>query len=411
MSLDRRTFLKTGLFGLGASLLGPTSFLRLAGAHPGGADLPVLVVLQLSGGNDGLSTVVPYGDDAYHNARKATAIPTAEVLKLAASSGPNSYVGLNPKLTAMRALFDRGDLAIVQGCSYPNPNRSHFKSMDVWHAASPDGRRKGTGWLGRAVDRMHPDSDSPDLIAALGSTVPFALQANRHKAVAFTGPGQYCWRGQQELKDAFVHLNCEEEALKESNAGFLHRVAANARASSKRMREAAEGYQPKAKYPNNRLAKSLGLVTGLIAGGLPTRVYYVSLGSFDTHNQQRNRHDRLMDTFGSTVSAFLTDLDKHGLKDRVTLMAFSEFGRRVNENGSAGTDHGVAGPMFLMGSKVQGGLYGEHPSLTDLSKGDLKMTTDFRSVYQSVMEGWLGLDSAEAVLGARYRELDLFGEA
>jgi uncharacterized protein (DUF1501 family) len=404
---DRRQFLKTGLFGLGAALLGPQPFLNLAYGAPLTGDEPILVVVQLSGGNDGLSMVVPHGDDAYYRARQQTAIGRKEVVKL------DGHVGLHPFLAPLKPLYDGGKLAIVQGVSYPNPNRSHFKSMDIWQAANLDGDRVGTGWIGRAVDRIHPDETSPNLMVSVGRSVPLALAGEKHKPVAFA-PGGRAYEGVADAPAPMCEPcpECAGRAAADAKAQeeFLRQVAADAKVSSKKMVEAAARYKPRGTYPGGPLAAQLRLVAALIAGKLDSRVFYVQQGGYDTHTTQRNRHDNNMKQLGEALAAFHADLDAQGLARRVTVLTFSEFGRRVKENASGGTDHGVAGPMFLLGNRVQGGLHGKHPSLTDLDNGDLKMTTDFRSVYASVIEDWLGAKDAAPVLGGKFPKLPLIGK-
>jgi uncharacterized protein (DUF1501 family) len=400
-SLDRRHFLRGGLAGLSLAATAPR-FLHLTSRAFAGEGAPegerILVVLQLSGGNDGLSTVVPWSDPAYHNARRATAIREGEVLKI------DGQLGFHPALGKLRAIFDDGRLAVVQGAGYPNPNRSHFKAMDIWHTGDLRGRMVDTGWIGRAIDSCCPDSKESALVVNVGSTVPYALEANVVKPVSFENPESYRWSGNPRDRERFEELNDGAKAQIERDVEWLHRVAVDARGSSAEVRRAAEGYRPKADYPRGPDAQHLKTVAALIAGGLRTRVYYVSAGGFDTHNGQRNRHDNLMRDLDGALGAFFADLRAQGLADRVLLLSFSEFGRRVAENGSQGTDHGVAGPMFLLGGQVKGGLHGRHPSLTDLDQGDLKMQVDFRSVYATVLDRWLGIDSSK-VLGRAYSAL------
>jgi uncharacterized protein (DUF1501 family) len=403
---DRRTFLQGTLWALGTALMGPEAFLRVAGATGESTPERVLVVLQLSGGNDGLSMCVPFGDDAYYRARKQIAIPRDEVI------GLDDYVGIHPNLAPLRPIFDRGDLALVQGVGYPKPNRSHFKSMDIWHAASMRGNLEGTGWLGRAIDALYPDDDVPMLLTSIGKATPLAMTGRIHRPTSLESPQGYRWEGDRRNEEAFERLNDGDHVPPEagSAAKKLHRVAEMARASSARIAAASSRYEAKAEYPRFQPAQSLRLVASLIAGGLNTRVYYVQMGGFDTHARQRGRHDTLMLRLGQSVAAFVDDIQKQGFGDRVTLLGFSEFGRRVAQNGSGGTDHGAAGPMLLAGAKVQGGLHGEHPSLTDLHRGDLKMTTDFRSVYAAVTEDWLGAP-AGTVLGEGHPKLGLIEAA
>ena len=402
-AIDRRTFLGQGLTGLSLAATAP-SFLSLStdvfAAEAAKTDR-ILVVLQLSGGNDGLSTVVPYGDDAYHRQRRTTGIAKNEVLKL------NDYAGLHPVLKRMHAMYGEGELAIVQGASYPNPNRSHFKAMDIWHTADARGRSRDTGWLGRAVDACCPDVDDPNLVVNIGKATPYALEAKQHKAVSFTDPQQYRWAGREADKGEFKKLNRPVTAADQIQ--WLHRVSVDAQSSSNEIRTAARDYRPKADYPGGgrlQLGTDLRTVAALIKGDVGTRVYYVSFGGFDTHNGQRNRHNQLMTQLDAALGAFWSDLKAQGLAERVCVMVFSEFGRRVKENASQGTDHGVAGPMFVLGANVKGGLHARHPSLTDLDNGDLKMSCDFRSVYQSVLADWMAMDPVK-ILGRRYPKLPL----
>ena len=413
-SFERRDFLR-GVAGLSVASSYPLFLRRAAAAAMESAEKSndatgdrILVVLQLSGGNDGLSTVVPYADDDYHRARRTARIEEKDALKI------DERVGLHPALGGLKELYDRGEFAIVQGTSYPNPTRSHFLSMDVWHAADRDGARVGTGWLGRALDSCCGNQQNPLLSVNIGGKLPLALAAEKVKPITFQNPQSYQWNGRSGNKDAFGDLQKmkkrgEKGVARSGKLDFLLRVSADARSSSETIRKTLAGYRPTARYPNGRLAADLRTVSAMISSGLPTRIYYVSLGGFDTHANQKQRHDRLMATLSQSVGAFMSDLRKQKLLDRVAILSFSEFGRRVKENGSRGTDHGVAGPMFLFGSKIRGGLHGEHPSLTELDKGDLVMTTDFRSVYATLLDDWLGVSSKE-VLGGEFERLPLFGK-
>ena len=404
--ISRRKLLGQGLWGLSLAATAP-HFLGLSSRVFAGDDPTndrILVVLQLSGGNDGLSTVVPYADDAYYRARRNSAIAQKDVLKL------GDYSGFHPALQRLHKVYGAGKLALVQGASYPNPNRSHFKSMDVWHTGSDRGRGMDTGWLGRSIDACCKDVVDPNLTINIGKSIPYALEARVHKPISFDAPERYRWTGNPKDKMDFEELN--GPATVQDQVDWLHRVAVDARASSDAIRKAAADYQPKADYAGGgqgrraQLAGDMRTVAALIKAGLSTRVYYISFGGFDTHNNQRGRHDNLMRQLDVAVGAFYEDLRAQGLSDRVLVLGFSEFGRRVKENGSLGTDHGVAGPMFLVGDHVKGGLRAKHPSLTDLDKGDLKMSVDFRSVYATVLDKWIGADSAR-ILGKRYPHLPL----
>ena len=390
--VTRRSILK-GVAGFSLAATAP-HFLSLSSRVFAGEprDDRILVVLQLSGGNDGLSMVVPHTDPAYHRARRTTRVDPKTVLKL------TDDLGLNPELKQLHAAYGDGRLAIVQGCSYPNPNRSHFRSMDIWHTGSEKGRQLDTGWVGRAIDSCCPAPDHPNNVVNIGNAIPYALEAKVNKPVSFEAPESYRWSGNPKDKEKFEELNAPVTAREQIS--WLHRVAVDARESSEEIRAAAGGYKPRAEYPRSPIGGDLRTVAALIAGGLKTRVYYVSFGGFDTHNAQGNRYGNLMRQLDPAVGAFLHDLRAQGLSNRVLLMAFSEFGRRVDENASQGTDHGVAGPMLLMGDAVKGGLYGPHPSLTDLDNGDLKMGRDFRTVYATVLEDWMAIDPRRVLDGA-----------
>ena len=425
----RRDFLRTSILGASASWTVPAFVGRtfaemdeatrdLAVQAATGKDGPILVVVQLAGGNDGLNTVVPYGDDAYHKARPRLAKEKGDLNKL------NDYVGLNQAMPFMNSLYDEGDLAIVQGVGYPNPNRSHFISTSIWETADPN-NRSNTGWLGRYFDNACDGCD-PTVGVSFNKTQPESFGAAKNPGICLSTPELYRWihgGGQKDqAAEFFADLNQPHDAptdgssidmpaggkvggvAGEENLAFLERVALDARVSSAKILELASKHKTRVQYAGTPIARSLNMVARMIAGKLPTRVYYVSHGGFDTHNQQINSHDRLLTTLDDALKAFFSDLKQQGNDDRVTVMTFSEFGRRVAENASAGTDHGKGSCLFVAGKPVKGGLYGKYPSLTDLSQGDLKHTTDFRGVYATVIEDWLKAKS-EPVLRGKYEKL------
>ncbi|MEZ6197973.1 MAG: DUF1501 domain-containing protein [Planctomycetota bacterium] len=406
---SRRDFLqRSAALGLSA-LLGREALTPLLADRPRGPET-VLVLVQLSGGNDGLSMVVPHADPVYHARRTSTRHEANAVLRLDGS------LGFNPALAELHRHFGAGALAVVPGCGYPRPNRSHFESMDIWHAADERGAAVGRGWLGRWADATLPDPADPNAMVAVGKAVPLALRADRAKAVAFRNPLAYRVAAREEQRDPLRRVSeAEIEAERpvgESDLDFLRRVARRARESSFRIRRAVEGYRPKVNYgPGGRLGVDLRLAASLIAARLGTRVIHCTLGGFDTHVNQRPTHDARMRELSRALDAFQRDLAAGGHADRVVTLVFSEFGRRVAENGSQGTDHGTAGPVLLLGEPLRGGLYGSQPSLTDLdARGDMKMTTDFRAIYASLVERWLG-GSAKTVLGPDRRPLaDLLPE-
>ena len=380
----------------------------LVTSRAGVPDDHVLVVIQLAGGNDGLNTVIPYGSREYYTNRSQIAIgaPGSTTYNAGAAlpiSGADGY-GLHPNLTGLLDLMENGQAAIVQGVGYPNPNRSHFTSTDIWHTGNHSGQ--GYGWLGRYFDNSCNGQPNPKGSIAIGNRAPLALHGSTQKAVNFETEELFRWAGSsgdKSLEELYDNINRQEKlqsSKEDSQLDFLVRTSLDAQVSSDRIR-AAVSKEPLVRYPGGQLAQQLQLIASMIRAELPTRVYYASLGGFDTHANQLNSHANLMQQLGDTLNAFQQDLGKQGNTGKVLTMVFSEFGRRVAQNGSGGTDHGTAAPMFLIGDNVKAGLLGKHPSLTKLDQGDLMYNTDFRQVYASVLEDWMGADSKE-ILGKRY---------
>lgn len=405
MSIDtRRGFLTKGLglVGVGGGL--PLFLVRTAmgGARPT-RDETILVVLQLSGGNDGLSSVVPIDDDDYGRVRTTTRIAAGDVLRI------DGRFGLHRNLAGLRDLFEQGAMAVVQSVGYPNPNLSHFQSMDIWHAADALGRRRGSGWLGRAADRVLKGRYDPSFTVAVGSgAAPPAIAGDSHRGLCFQQPDNYRFvGGRRDRMNQDVYRQMQQSPAADGNLElqFVSRVVSNANASSEQVRTLASKYASAVSYPTTPLGKSLQTVAALIAGGLSTRVYYVSHGGYDTHAGQRGRHDNLMSQLNDAISAFQKDLAAQQDADRVLTVAFSEFGRRVQENASGGTDHGMAGPMFLFGPRAKPGLHGTPLDLKELDRGNLRFGVDFRSVYAAVLEKHLGVNAAP-VLGREFPPLD-----
>ncbi len=432
----RRDFLRSTVLGASATWTVPMFIERTFGQlHEGARDLAIqpitgkdntiLVVLQLAGGNDGLNTLVPYADDAYHQARPRLAKKEKEIIKL------NDHVGLSGSMPFLGSMFKEGNLGIVQGVGYPNPNRSHFVSTSIWETADTS-NHSSTGWLGRYFDNACPGAD-PTVGISFNKTQPEAFGAEKNPGVCLSSPELYRWiyggGDKAKAEEFFADLNKPADddhdepnnggsiampaggkvggITGEGNLAFLERVALDARVSSKTILELASKHRTSVQYEGTPLARNLNLVARMIAGGMPTRVYYVSHGGFDTHNQQVNSHDRLLGQMDSALKSFFADLKDQGNDKRVVLMTFSEFGRRVSENASAGTDHGKASCLFVAGPAVKGGLHSTHPSLTDLSEGDIKHTVDFRSVYGTVLDDWLKAPSMKPILGATYPKLPL----
>jgi uncharacterized protein (DUF1501 family) len=413
---SRRLFLKHGvtLASMAASV--PTFIQRSALgviSNQGPTGDRILVIIQLGGGNDGLNTVVPFGSSEYYAARPSLAIggpgrprdQAGQALVLDADRG----IGLHPNLTGLKELFDRGDAAVIQGVGYPNPNRSHFTSMDIWQTGQMDG--KGTGWVGRYFDCTCNGTPVSDGAIAIGQA-PLAMMGDTQKPIAFESADLFRWLG-SDLHEALdepyrdiTRAGPLEGVEADSQMGFLMRTTLDAQVSSDRIR-AAVGKEPLVSYPRSSLGNQLRTIGALIRDGLGTRVYYASISGFDTHGGQLGTHGNLMRQFGDALLAFQNDLKAQGNDGRVATLCFSEFGRRVAQNGSAGTDHGTAGPVFLVGSEVRPGLLGDHPSMTDLDGGDLKYTVDFRSVYAGILDDWLKAP-ADKVLGAKFPRAKLF---
>jgi len=388
-----------------------------------GKDSTILVVLQMAGGNDGINTVIPHGSDYYYKARPRIGIKADQVLKI------NDQVGLNPGLKSFKELYDQGNLAIVQGVGYPNPNRSHFRSTEIWQTASDSEAFEKYGWIGRYFDNACSGCD-PTVGVNIGRQMPQAFAAKVPKGVSVDNPQNYRFinseNGQegQMMEQSFRELNEQDNSggsisaingpsqlqnqRKGSVMDFLERTALDAQVSSDEIRAISARVESKATYPGSQLGNSLKLVAKLIGGGLPTRIFYVSQGGYDTHTNQVGTHQRLLADLGDSVKAFTDDLKAQGNMQRVLLMTFSEFGRRVSDNANAGTDHGAAAPMFVVGPRVKAGLLGQYPSLApaDLFQGDIKYTVDFRSVYASVLESWLHTRS-EPILGRRFQPLPI----
>jgi hypothetical protein len=365
----------------------------------------------VAGGNDGLNTVIPYADDSYFKARPGLAIPADKVRRL------DDYCGLHPSLENLGALLGEGYASVVQGVGYPNPNRSHFRATEIWHTASDADKTEANGWLGRYCDAACRGED-PGAAIAIGDQVPQALRSDSGKSIAIGAPQDYQFQGGMDPAamevddDAAAPAGGSVDMLFGASdpdvnvADFLQRAALDAVASSSKVQEILHKAHRGAEYPRTDLGRRLQLVARLIGGGMPSRVYYVSLGGFDTHANQAGAHERQLAIFDQAVGAFCRDMRDQGNFDRVMLLTFSEFGRRVAQNASGGTDHGAAAPLFLFGGALKGGLQGAHPSLTKLERGDLVHHTDFRSVYATLLEQWLKTPSVP-VLGRAFRTLPL----
>jgi uncharacterized protein (DUF1501 family) len=415
MRSNRRGFLKSTLAASTLVSMGSATVPGFLARSARGASLRsndrVLVVLQLIGGNDGLNTVVPHGLDGYARGRRALRLPAGRIQKI------TKEIGLHPSMGKMAKLVEDGRVAVVQGVGYPNPDRSHFRSMEIWESARLEAGALETGWLGRTIDAQtrRPGDDSPAL--HVGTRVlPLALRARRNEVPSLESLEQYRLQvagdagGKRAMRDALNQVARLDRRGDDPLLGFMTRTTLSAYDSSKRLEQVAPRSQGKSKYPSYGLASRLELIAQIIKAGFATRMFYTSLDGFDTHANQLGTHAALLTELSDSIAAFHADLKEAGEADRVALLTFSEFGRRVAENASTGTDHGAAAPLFVVGPVATPGLVGAHPSLDDLDDGDLKHHTDFRRVYSALLETWLGCPSGP-IIGPEFTPLDLFRRA
>ena len=398
--LTRRSLLKrSAMLSLAPTVPGFLS--RTAMAAQPERDGRILVVVQLDGGNDGINTVVPFGDEDYARHRKELRIPTDRVCKLTDS------VGLHPAMRAAADMIQDGRLAIVQGVGYPNPDRSHFRSMAVWQTAQPDDPGpEFHGWLGRALDGIGAGKPAsaplgPSAVFIGERDLPRALRGRRTVTASFADPADLA------LAVPAAAVASPDRSAGDDLSAFVHRTVTNAYTTADQLAHSAGRTSgTTARYPDCDLGRHLDLVARSIKAGASARVYYTIQSGYDTHTLQLTAQAQLLGDFARSLRSFLDDLAAAKLADGVLLLAFSEFGRRPTENGSLGTDHGTAGPVFLAGSKAKAGLIGETPRLGELVDGDLKWSIDFRRVYATLLDQWLGLP-AEAVLGQRFEPLSM----
>ena len=410
MKLSRRAMIKDGLLVVSAGMVMPSIFSRgvasaraqsLEGSHIAqAAGDRTLIVVQMAGGNDGLNTVVPFTDPLYHQMRPTIGVQEANVLQL------DSRLGLHPNLQSLKSLWDAGHMAIVEGVGYPNQSLSHFQAMDIWQTLDLNGNGS-EGWLGKLVSGWvdsdgHPfkalDIDVQTAQALSSISTPVPTLANVKSYQVYPDPADRDG-GNARLQALMKLYNSYPKTA--PYAALLDTTALNAQDGSRQLREADAQYQPAVTYPTGAFAEGLKILAETIVSGLGLRVGYVTLGGFDTHANQVQTHNTLMTTLAQGLSAFYTDLEKHGKADNVVVMTWSEFGRRVEENGSLGTDHGTAAPLFVLGNPVNKGIFGEPPSLSSLdANGNLKYTVDFRSVYATVLDRWLGASSKDVLGGS-----------
>lgn len=396
MLIKRKDFLQIGSLAT-ASMMLPRflkAFERKDMAPPGNK---VLVVLQLSGGNDGLNTVIPIRNDIYYKERPRLGIQRAEALRL------NDEAGIHPALSAFKALYDDGSLSILNNVGYPNPDRSHFRSMDIWQSASESNEYLSTGWIGRYLDAQCDGCGHPTQALEIDEVLSLALKGNEKSGLAFTNPAALYRSSNEKF---FREISAAHEEGEEAAADYLYKTLSDTLSSADYIYRQSKVHQSIAGYPATKLGKHLKTIASLILSDINTKVYYVSLGSFDTHINQQNQQNRLFTELNGAIAAFIKELKAHHRFEDVIIATFSEFGRRVSQNASGGTDHGAANNMFFIGGGLQKkGLLNEMPDLSNLNEGDLKHSVDFKSVYATLLSNWLGADD-EKILGEKFSKLD-----
>jgi uncharacterized protein (DUF1501 family) len=402
MKLRRRDFMRGGVAAFSLGLSGSELLTQMAlaqGSANPQRDRNILVMIELNGGNDGINTVIPFTDPAYYRQRPTLAVPKTNVLEV------GSNLGLHPSMTALKKLWEAGQMAVIHGCGYPNADQSHFRSMDIWQTGVPE-KIETLGWLGRYLDRITEDDKNGLYGVAFQNDMPRAFRGERSQVPSVPSFEVYRFqtderfptdRSQQvqTFKKISSHVPIDVPYI-----GLVQRNILDAYTTAERLQSAGK-YTGTVSYPNTGLAKGLKLVAEVVAKQFGTHLFHVSLGGFDTHASQSQQHARLLGELSGAISAFMQDMKNQGTADNILVVTFSEFGRRVGENGSSGTDHGESGPMIIVGGRVKGGFYGTLPSLTSLHDGNQKYTTDFRRVYATVLEDWLAADPAP-ILGNTY---------
>jgi uncharacterized protein (DUF1501 family) len=396
---SRRTFLKQSALAAAGTMLVPNFLKALDRQHSVFGKEKTLVVVQLSGGNDGLNTVIPYRNDLYYKYRPQLAIPAEKVIRA------SDELGLHPALGKLHELYSQGYVTVINNVGYPNPDRSHFRSMDIWQSASNPDEYLTTGWIGRYLDSSCSTCRVAHHAIEIDDTLGLALKGESIKGMAMKNPAKLY----KMMRSPFIRkLNAENppQNISDPSLHYLYKTLAETSSSADYIYDRSNArIHADSPYPDNELASRLKTVAGLIASGIETKVYYVSFSGFDTHARQAGQHERQLGIYADSVHAFVNDLIKNNRFDDVLIMTFSEFGRRVAQNASGGTDHGTANNLFLIGKNLKRpGFYNETPDLRKLDKGDLLHTIDFRSVYATVLRQWLGADET-SILSGQFEQL------
>lgn len=394
--MKRRDFIKQST--LASSLLFVPNFLKAIENTPLNEFSPKkLVVIQLSGGNDGLNTMIPFTNDVYYRSRPKLAIPKNKIIKV------TDDIGFHQSLKPLKELYDKGYLSIINNVGYPNPVRSHFRSSDIWHSASGREEKVNSGWLGRFIDNY---GKMPYSGIEIDDSLSLILKGEKINAIATRNPA-VLFKNMNTPYFNTILKNQTDLHLSEHNLGYLYKTMIEAKSSAKYIHENTKTYNSTIDYPDNPFAKQLKTTAKFINSGIKSQVYYASMGGFDTHANQLNRQDRLLDVYAKSINAFITDLEKNDTFKDILILTFSEFGRRVQENAGGGTDHGAANNVFILGKHLKtSGFYNEAPNLLDLDvNNDLKYTIDFRQIYATIIEKWLNVNQ-EVVLKKSFQPLD-----
>ncbi|HWY38412.1 MAG TPA: DUF1501 domain-containing protein [Bacteroidia bacterium] len=392
--MERRSFIKRA--GLATAALWIPNFLKPLEKFAVD-EYRNLVIIQLSGGNDGLNTIIPFENDIYYNSRKTIAIAKNDVLKL------TDDMGFHPAMPGLQGLYNDGLMCVINSVGYPNPNRSHFRSMDIWQSATGANEYKNTGWIGRYLDSSCNECNHPYLALELDQTLSLALKGDNKKGIAVNNPQQLYNQTREPFFKQLKDLATDND---HDNVAYLYKTMAETYASAEYIFETNKTYKNDFEYPKNNLARQLKQIATFIASGLNTRVYYASMGGFDTHVAQLNRQEDLLKQFSESVTAFIQNLKSTNKLNDTMVLVFSEFGRRVNQNASNGTDHGTANNVFILGSALKKrGFYNAAPDLANLEDGDLKYQVDFRHIYATLLNSWLKI-APDKILGKNFDYLN-----
>ena len=392
--MNRRDFIKNTTFASTALLI--PGFLTAQLRFPNKKDKR-LIILQLSGGNDGLNTIVPFKNDLYYKYRPMIALQKQELNVV------TDEVGFHPSLKQMAKLFENGDLTIINGVAYPNPNRSHFRSMDIWHSASDSHQNWQTGWLGRYLDQQGNNNLYPTAIEIDGS-LSMALKGNEQKALALQNIKQF----NQISKSRLNKILAQQHDFEHQNHAYLYKTITQTVNASNYIEEKLGQNKPLSNFPNTILGKQLKSIAEMVVNGMETPIYYASVSGFDTHANQLNTQQRLLNNLDEALGSLVSTLQTQNLWDNTLVMVFSEFGRRVAENGSRGTDHGSGNQVFLLsGGLKKPGFFNPMPDLSNLNNGDIAMQVDFRQIYATILSNWLNTNP-DKILGKQFKTLNVF---